>query len=201
MTFATLGLHPGLLKALAAAGYQSPTPVQTQTIPAALEGRDLMVSSQTGSGKTAAFILPAIHLLATTEQATSPAAAGNPHKRGRNGAGPARPRMLVLTPTRELALQVTAATDKYGTHVRQVTTASILGGMPHSRQRQALAQKPDILVAGAEERFDALAYLNLNFHRRTVSIAGQRSEMERWKESEGIRACSAEAEETSTYNS
>ena len=67
MTFATLGLHPDIIKALVDAGYEAPTPVQQQAIPAALEGRDLMVSSQTGSGKTAAFMLPAIHLFATTK--------------------------------------------------------------------------------------------------------------------------------------
>jgi superfamily II DNA/RNA helicase len=142
MTFAMLGLHSGLLKALADAGYQTPTPVQTQTIPAVLDGRDLMVSSQTGSGKTAAFVLPAIHLFTTTKPSTS---SGSRPRRTRNER--ARPRMLVLTPTRELALQVTAATEKYGTHVRDVKVASILGGMPYSRQRQALAHNPDILVA------------------------------------------------------
>ena len=82
MTFATLGLHPDIIKALVDAGYATPTPVQQQAIPAALEGRDLMVSSQTGSGKTAAFMLPAIHLFATTKQAT--AAAGYPSKRTRH---------------------------------------------------------------------------------------------------------------------
>jgi superfamily II DNA/RNA helicase len=147
MTFATLGLHPDILRAVADAGYQAPTPVQAQTIPAALDGRDLMVSSQTGSGKTAAFILPAIHLFATTEQAGLQPPPGNQNKRTRSAAAPARPRMLVLTPTRELALQVTAATDRYSTHVRHVNAASILGGMPYSRQRQALARNPEILVA------------------------------------------------------
>jgi superfamily II DNA/RNA helicase len=147
MTFATLGLHAGLIKALADAGYQVPTPVQTQAIPAALEGRDLMVSSQTGSGKTAAFVLPAIHLLATTKPQTTFEYSDQPRRHIRGAAAPARPRMLVLTPTRELALQVTAATEKYGTHMRDVKVAAILGGMPYSRQRQALARNPDILVA------------------------------------------------------
>ncbi len=148
MTFATLGLHPDIIKALVDAGYEAPTPVQQQAIPAALEGRDLMVSSQTGSGKTAAFMLPAIHLFATTKQAAAAAqSAGYPVKRTRHAAGPARPRMLVLTPTRELALQVTAAADKYSTHVGHVNVASILGGMPMSRQRQALSRNPEILVA------------------------------------------------------
>ena len=68
MTFAEIGLHEALLKALADSGYTEPTPVQAQTIPAAIEGRDLMVSSQTGSGKTAAFMLPALHRFATQER-------------------------------------------------------------------------------------------------------------------------------------
>src|SRR3954447_3660972 len=147
MTLATLGLHPDIIKALVDAGYATPTPVQEQAIPAALEGRDLMVSSQTGSGKTAAFMLPAIHLFATTKQATAAQAAPYAVKRTRHAAGPARPRMLVLTPTRELALQVTAAADKYSMHVGHVNVASILGGMPMSRQRQALSRNPEILVA------------------------------------------------------
>jgi superfamily II DNA/RNA helicase len=72
MTFAEIGLHPAILKALTDSGYSEPTPVQQQAIPAALAGRDLMVSSQTGSGKTAAFMLPALHLFASQER---PAAA------------------------------------------------------------------------------------------------------------------------------
>ena len=68
MTFADIGLHPTLLNALSAAGYTAPTPVQAQAIPAALEGRDLIVSSQTGSGKTAAFMLPALHSLAEQQR-------------------------------------------------------------------------------------------------------------------------------------
>ena len=91
MTFESLGLHPAVLKALADAGYDTPTPVQAQAIPAALEGRDLLVSSQTGSGKTAAFMLPAIHRFASVADAPgngSPSPLGRsarafaPHDRG-----------------------------------------------------------------------------------------------------------------------
>ena len=177
MTFATLGLHPGLLKALADAGYQLPTPVQTQAIPAVLEGRDLMVSSQTGSGKTAAFVLPAIHLLATTRPETTFESSGYPRKQARGAAAPARPRMLVLTPTRELALQVTAATEKYGTHMRDVTVASILGGMPYSRQRQALARNPDILVATPGRLLDHMQTGKIDWSRLQLLVLDEADRM------------------------
>ncbi len=77
-TFESLGLHPAVLKALVDAGYTTPTPVQTQAIPAALEGRDLLVSSQTGSGKTAAFMLPAIHRFASVADAPANASSRQP---------------------------------------------------------------------------------------------------------------------------
>ncbi|HRE16312.1 MAG TPA: DEAD/DEAH box helicase, partial [Rhodocyclaceae bacterium] len=123
MTFSELGLNEAVLKALADAGYNEPTPVQAQAIPAALEGKDLMVSSQTGSGKTAAFMLPAIHRFATVERPEATRTANQERQSARTRGErvrfqPAQPRMLVLTPTRELAQQVTTATDKYGIHVR-----------------------------------------------------------------------------------
>src|SRR5688572_8099154 len=125
MTFEALGLHTSILKALTEAGYTEPTAVQAQSIPAALAGRDLMVSSQTGSGKTAAFMLPALHKFASEEPAP---AAKTPNQQAQaarsRGERPrfkaAQPKMLVLTPTRELALQVTTATDKYGSFMRRV---------------------------------------------------------------------------------
>src|SRR4051812_10866832 len=110
MSFEALGLHATIVKAVTEAGYTVPTPVQTQAVPAAIEGRDLLVSSQTGSGKTAAFMLPALHKLVSAEQAPAPArstaqSGGARGERVRFTA--AKPKMLVLTPTRELALQVT----------------------------------------------------------------------------------------------
>src|SRR5512147_1568875 len=94
-TFESLGLHPAVLQALTDAGYQTPTSVQAQAIPAALEGRDMLVSSQTGSGKTAAFMLPAIHRFAS--MASAPGNAARPPARSeRPRFRAARPRMLVL---------------------------------------------------------------------------------------------------------
>jgi len=118
MSFEALGLHASIVNAVAATGYTSPTPVQAQAIPAAIAGRDLLVSSQTGSGKTAAFMLPALHQLANLEQApagkTPAQEAQAARARGeRVRFKPAQPKMLVLTPTRELALQVTSATEQY----------------------------------------------------------------------------------------
>ena len=154
MTFAALGLNPAILKSLEQAGYSTPTPVQAQTIPAALSGRDLLVSAQTGSGKTAAFMLPAIQKFSTTT--TGAAAAGltpnqqrqSDRARGKRPAfRAAQPKMLVLTPTRELALQVTEATVKYGAHSGQLQVVAILGGMPYPKQMALLARNPEILVA------------------------------------------------------
>ena len=146
--FAKLGLDPAILRALAEANYNTPTPVQAQAIPAFLAGRDLLVSSQTGSGKTAAFMLPAIQRIsekpATTHRPTEPA---KRMKGKRPRPSPAQPSLLVLTPTRELALQVTEAAAKYGRHLRRIVCASILGGMPYPKQLAMLARMPDILVA------------------------------------------------------
>src|SRR5687767_8705826 len=126
MTFEALGLHASVLKALTESGYTKPTSVQEQAIPAALAGRDLLVSSQTGSGKTAAFMLPALHKFASAEPAADAARTPNQQSQSARARGErprfraAQPKMLVLTPTRELALQVTTATDKYGAFMRRV---------------------------------------------------------------------------------
>lgn len=129
MSFESLNLHPTILRAVAEAGYDTPTGVQAQAIPPALEGRDILASAQTGTGKTAAFTLPALNLLAT------------PHASNSRG-----PRILVLTPTRELAAQVNEAARKYGKYIR-ARTVSIVGGMPYPLQNKLLSQPLDILVA------------------------------------------------------
>ena len=128
--FATLGLIKPILEAIAATGYTSPTDVQAQTVPEALAGRDLLVSSQTGSGKTAAFMLPALQALS------------EPAKVAGRGV-----RVLVLTPTRELAMQVTKATETYGRNLKRIKTVSIVGGMPYPVQNRLLKAGVDILVA------------------------------------------------------
>ena len=129
MAFSTLGLDSTLLDNLTRLGYAEPTPVQLEAIPAVLSGGDLLVSSQTGSGKTAAFVLPGLQRLRTP--ATRP------------GIGP---RMLVLTPTRELALQVQKATHGYCSGQR-IHTACLVGGMPFSRQLEQVRKPVDIVIA------------------------------------------------------
>ena len=100
MSFEDLKLNPAIIKAILDAGYTTPTPIQKQAIPELLSGHDIMASAQTGTGKTAAFMLPALHLLASPSKT--------------QGRGP---RVLVLTPTRELALQVSKKTKKYGKYL------------------------------------------------------------------------------------
>ncbi|WP_374626933.1 DEAD/DEAH box helicase [Pandoraea sp.] len=160
-TFAELGLNPAILSVLAASGYNHPTPVQQRAIPSALTGRDLLVSSPTGSGKTAAFMLPAIHRFAQMQASgelnsrapaahprNQPAEPGEkPRKGQRVRRVAAQPLLLVLTPTRELAQQVSTAADTYGKHLRRLRTVSILGGMPYPRQLEMLAKQPEIIVA------------------------------------------------------
>ena len=143
--FAALGLHPSLVKALDDLNYKKATPVQAQAIPAFLAGRDLLVSSQTGSGKTAAFMLPALQLIS---QKPLPEVDDTPRVKGRRPRpAPARPHLVVLTPTRELAQQVTAATTQFDKYLRRTICGSIVGGMPYPRQLEMLAKQPDILVA------------------------------------------------------
>ncbi|CAG9169037.1 DEAD/DEAH box helicase [Cupriavidus pampae] len=147
--FALLGLDAAILRALSDANYNTPTPVQAQAIPAFLAGQDLLVSSQTGSGKTAAFMLPAIQRISEKAAPNRPRL-DEPAKRIK-GKRPrpqaAQPSLLVLTPTRELALQVTEAAAKYGRYLRRIVCASILGGMPYPKQLAMLSKMPDILVA------------------------------------------------------
>ncbi|GAA0844556.1 MAG: ATP-dependent helicase [Cupriavidus sp.] len=145
--FAKLGLDAAILRALAEANYNTPTPVQAQAIPAFLARRDLLVSSQTGSGKTAAFMLPAIQRISEKPPTQRPTEPAKRMKGKRPRPAAAQPALLVLTPTRELALQVTEAAAKYGRHLRRIVCASILGGMPYPKQLAMLSRMPDILVA------------------------------------------------------
>jgi superfamily II DNA/RNA helicase len=156
--FEAMGLHSMLTRALADAGYSQPTEVQSRAIPAAMAGQDMMVSSSTGSGKTASFVLPALmRVLAAREQqrAAAPAkvattaAAGTDEARPRRDRGPATtgPRILVLTPTRELAMQVAKAASDYGRHVGGLRVATIVGGVPYGAQLKALRGPLDVLIA------------------------------------------------------
>ncbi len=183
MNFSELNLHPALLKAITDSGYTEATTVQQQAIPVALEGRDLMVSSQTGSGKTAAFMLPALHRLADAtkpggktpnQMRQSATAQGHGH---RPRFQPAQPKVLVLTPTRELALQVTAATEKYGAQLRSIHAVAILGGMPYPKQMQLLARNPQILVATPGRLIDHMESGKIDFSQLEMLVLDEADRM------------------------
>jgi superfamily II DNA/RNA helicase len=160
MSFASLGLNESLIKALEDSGYTQATPIQEQAIPMILEGHDLLASAQTGTGKTAAFMLPALEKLSTP----SPISA-----RG--------PRVLVLTPTRELALQVTAAAQKYGSHLRRVKVVSVLGGMPYPVQNKMLSQPYEVLVATPGRLIDHIERGRIDFSRLELLILDEADRM------------------------
>jgi superfamily II DNA/RNA helicase len=183
MTFESLGLHPQIIKALTDAGYTEPTPVQAQAVPAAIAGRDLLVSSQTGSGKTAAFMLPSLHKFASAAAEGSAGKTPNQQAQAARARGerprfaPAQPKMLVLTPTRELALQVTTATDKYSTQMRRVKAVSILGGMPYPKQMQLLARNPEILVATPGRLIDHMESGKIDFSQLEILVLDEADRM------------------------
>ena len=135
MSFASLGLSEALVRAIEAAGYTEPTPVQQRAIPAVLQGRDLMVAAQTGTGKTGGFALPILEKLFPN---------GHPDKSQRHG--PRQPRVLVLTPTRELAAQVHESFKVYARDLKFVS-ACIFGGVGMNPQVQAMSRGVDVLVA------------------------------------------------------
>lgn len=159
MSFESLNLHPLILKSIAESGYTEPTAIQAQAIPEALAGHDLMASAQTGTGKTAAFILPALQKLSEASPSKS---------RG--------PRILVLTPTRELANQVNEAAWKYGKGLR-VKTVCILGGMPYPLQNKLLSQPVDILVATPGRLIDHLERGRIDFSRLEMLVLDEADRM------------------------
>uniref|UniRef100_UPI00131E6B98 DEAD/DEAH box helicase n=1 Tax=Beijerinckia sp. L45 TaxID=1641855 RepID=UPI00131E6B98 len=127
MTFKDLGLSDKVLQAVEASGYTTPTPIQEQAIPYALQGRDVLGIAQTGTGKTAAFVLPMICRLET-------------------GRARARmPRTLILEPTRELAAQVEESFVKYGAN-HKINVALLIGGVSFSDQEAKITRGADVLI-------------------------------------------------------
>ena len=153
--FATLGLCDELLSALDELGYEEPTPIQRQTIPLLLTGRDLLGQAATGTGKTAAFALPALQLIDTKRR---------------------EPQVLVLVPTRELAVQVSEAIFKYGRELG-VKVVPVFGGQPIQRQLQALDRGVHVVVATPGRALDHIGRGSLALDSIRTVILDEADEM------------------------
>jgi len=153
--FSALGLGDEVLSAVRDAGYKTPTPIQQQTIPLILKGRDVMGLAQTGTGKTAAFTLPIIERLA---------------------GGPRRTRVLILTPTRELCVQVEASFSRYARYA-PLAVAAVYGGVPLDPQEKQLRGGVDVVVATPGRLIDHLERQNVTFDDLEVLVLDEADRM------------------------
>jgi len=158
--FSKLGLAEPILKALAAKGYDEPTPIQGQAIPALLDGRDLCGIAQTGTGKTAAFALPSLHRLAADPKPRPPGAC----------------RMLVLSPTRELASQIAQSFTDYGKFLR-LSVAVVFGGVPINRQIRQMGHGVDILVATPGRLLDLIDQRAVSLRNVEIFVLDEADQM------------------------
>lgn len=158
-TFATLGLNDDIVASVTSVGYEEPTPVQRETIPLLLDGRDLLAQAATGTGKTAAFALPMLHRLSNL---------GAEDRRRTTG--------LVLVPTRELAMQVAEAVHKYARGGR-LTVLPLYGGAPMFQQMRALERGANIVVATPGRALDHIRRGTLKLDRLDVLILDEADEM------------------------
>lgn len=159
MSFEKLQLAPLILKAISQCGHHTPTQIQTEAIPKALAGCDLIASAQTGTGKTAAFVLPALQRLTADSSGRKPG-----------------PRVLVITPTRELADQITQATRAYGKYLR-VKSVTIIGGMPFGEQIRSLSQAPDMIIATPGRLLDHMERGRINLSHLELFVLDEADRM------------------------
>jgi len=155
-SFKELGLAESLLKSLAEVGYEAPTPIQAKTIPALLEGRDIIGQAQTGTGKTAAFALPMLQAVDTKSDAVQG---------------------LVLTPTRELAIQVAEAIHTYSKHAGPLRVLPVYGGAPISTQIKRLSREVHIVVGTPGRIMDHLRRGTLNLENIKIFVLDEADEM------------------------
>jgi ATP-dependent RNA helicase RhlE len=160
ISFSDLGLVEPLLRALQAENYQSPTPIQANAIPTLLKGRDLLGVAQTGTGKTAAFALPILQLLSQNRAAAQP----------RNA------RALILTPTRELAIQIGESCRSYGRHMG-LRQAVVFGGVGHKAQIDALARGVDVLIATPGRLLDLMNQRFVRFDGLSIFVLDEADRM------------------------
>src|SRR5689334_25165617 len=154
-TFAELGLSEPLLRALHDVGYESPSPIQEQTIPPLLEGRDVIGQAQTGTGKTAAFGLPLLESVDPSDDEVQ---------------------ALVLTPTRELCIQVTQALRAYGAH-KGINPVAVFGGAPIRDQQAYLKQGAPIVVGTVGRVLDLISRHSLVLHSCRYAVLDEADEM------------------------
>jgi ATP-dependent RNA helicase DeaD len=157
--FAALGLDPSIVSALTALGYEEPTPIQTEAIPALISGRDVLGQAATGTGKTAAFALPILQRLHESQR--------------KNGAGPYA---LILAPTRELAMQVAEAIHKYGKPMG-VSVLPVYGGAAMVQQLKALKRGVDIVVATPGRALDHIRRKSLQLNNVRTVVLDEADEM------------------------
>ena len=158
--FSDLGLAEPILRALEAKGYNDPTPIQRQSIPALLEGRDILGIAQTGTGKTAAFSLPSLHRLAADPKPKKPASC----------------RMLVLSPTRELAAQIAENIKGYAKNLK-LSVDCVFGGVPVGKQARRLVPGVDILVATPGRLLDLIDQRALTLGRVEIFVLDEADQM------------------------
>ncbi len=170
MNFASLGLSEPIVRAVTANGYETPTPIQLQAIPAVLSGGDLLAGAQTGTGKTAGFVLPILERLMQTPRVVT--AAYTPGQRT-----PRPPvRVLILTPTRELAAQVEESVQTYAKFLK-IRSTTVFGGVSINPQIDRLAKGVDILVATPGRLLDHLQQRTVNLSALEIFVLDEADRM------------------------
>lgn len=159
MSFSNLGLSDPILTSLAELGYSTPTPIQAEAIPLALKGKNLIAAAQTGSGKTATFVLPMLEMLARGETQRKK-----------------RVRALILAPTRELAIQVCNSIEAYGKHLN-LKAVAIYGGVDYGPQKQALIEGIDIVVATPGRLRDLYTQRSIHFDEIELLVLDEADRM------------------------
>lgn len=175
ITFADLGLSDAVLKAVKEIGYETPSAIQAATIPTLLEGRDVVGLAQTGTGKTAAFALPVL---------------------SRMEAGAKLPQALVLSPTRELALQVCEAFEQYASHMKHVHVLPVYGGQAYGVQLSALRRGVDVVVGTPGRIMDHIAKGTLDLSELKYLVLDEADEMLKMGFAEDVETILAETPDT-----
>lgn len=165
MSFEALELDSSILRAIEECGFETPSEIQAKAVPLVMEGRDLMASAPTGTGKTAAFVLPALHKLLLGNRSAEKSS-----EKGRH------PRVLILTPTRELANQISKNTRDFGKHAR-IYSALLVGGVPYPAQIKSLKRGVDIIIATPGRLIDHMKSDRIDFSNIELLILDEADRM------------------------